>query len=346
MRAPPRRRLGRSLAVALALVAGPVHAQDPVTAEEEVPKWRFKKDDRRVKVVVVAGSVGAYQRDSYAQRIGEMCSEVEVKNLSKAGLGAWALKNRFRDQALRNRYLKREAEHEYWMIWQGGLNSVGTPEKTNSQIRQAFLLAHANGYQVVGLSLTPWGDRKDSRFRGYAALRAQQNTHIVVDFVVGRLPPAQALGRWVSARDEPEAVWAPEELADVGVDLYDSALRHHMAEPLDLDRARRELNKDDAWKRSVRDLEGEERKAALERDARALARSPRWFMREELRAFDHIHPNADGHRLVAETMCPQLPESWGCACPAPPPRPVEPEQAASSAATAVGQFLPTPRLSK
>ena len=35
----------------------------------------------------------------------------------------------------------------------------------------------------------------------------------------------------------------------------------------------------------------------------------------EYRGFDHVHPNRDGHRVIAETACPQLPPSWGCHCP-------------------------------
>jgi hypothetical protein len=50
-------------------------------------------------------------------------------------------------------------------------------------------------------------------------------------------------------------------------------------------------------------------------DAATAAEIPRWFLREELRSFDHIHPNSEGHRLIAEAACPRLPASWGCECP-------------------------------
>ncbi len=32
-------------------------------------------------------------------------------------------------------------------------------------------------------------------------------------------------------------------------------------------------------------------------------------------AFDHIHPNTEGHRLMADLACPKMPASWGCDCP-------------------------------
>ena len=53
------------------------------------------------------------------------------------------------------------------------------------------------------------------------------------------------------------------------------------------------------------------------RDAAEAASVPQWWLREDLRAFDHIHPNSEGHALISALMCPSLPESWGCACPAP-----------------------------
>ena len=38
-------------------------------------------------------------------------------------------------------------------------------------------------------------------------------------------------------------------------------------------------------------------------------------MREELHAFDHVHPNEKGHEIIANTTCVELPENWGCTCP-------------------------------
>jgi lysophospholipase L1-like esterase len=41
---------------------------------------------------------------------------------------------------------------------------------------------------------------------------------------------------------------------------------------------------------------------------------PRWFMKPDYQAFDHVHPNEEGHRIIAEVTCPKLPASWGCDC--------------------------------
>jgi lysophospholipase L1-like esterase len=45
-----------------------------------------------------------------------------------------------------------------------------------------------------------------------------------------------------------------------------------------------------------------------------LADIPKWYMKEEYRSFDHIHPNNRGHKVIADTICPKLPDSWGCKC--------------------------------
>ena len=52
----------------------------------------------------------------------------------------------------------------------------------------------------------------------------------------------------------------------------------------------------------------------FESEALMAAELPRWYLRPELRSFDHIHPNAEGHRLIAATICPKVPENWGCTC--------------------------------
>ena len=38
--------------------------------------------------------------------------------------------------------------------------------------------------------------------------------------------------------------------------------------------------------------------------------------RKELQGFDPIHPNKQGHRLIAEILCPSLPDNWDCDCEA------------------------------
>jgi len=306
-----------TLAFAIGLLLGPVEGATANPEGEAPASWRFKQSDKPVKVFVLAGSIGAWPKGPYAEHFQNWCSKVEVKNLSKTGFGAYALRKRFEEQVLQNRYLSlRDPDLEHWLVFQGGLNSVGTPEKTNKEIRQLFLSAHQRGISVVGLSLTPWGDESDSRrWRGTAGLTYKRHTQTVVDYVAGRSDPKQALGSYRERRDDPEAPWDPAELADVGVDLYDSDLRDRTAALRDIDKLRKELVKSKDWQKAHADLDEAERAWALDHDAQRAAEIPRWYLRPDLRGFDHIHPNADGHRLLAEITCPQLPASWGCACP-------------------------------
>lgn len=309
---------------------------EPIAAAPEVeppPTWRFKQKDRPVKVVVLAGSIGAWPKQPYAERLAAMCTNVEVRNLSKVGFGALQLKQRFRQQFLDNPYVNlRDPELEYWLVFQGGLNSVGTPERTNHDIRELFTLAHARGLKVVAFSLTPWGDDSDpKRWAGAAGLRYLRATRTVVDFVLGALEPREALGDYVGKRSAgKDAPWQPDELPDVAVDLYRSPLRAEAAPLRDIEAMRAALAKDGLWKRQHAGLDEAARSAALDADAAEAAEVPRWFLRTELRSFDHIHPNAEGHRVIAETACPRLPASWGCTCPNAPAAAESPAEPAAS----------------
>ncbi|MFV8750493.1 hypothetical protein ACNOYE_08065 [Nannocystaceae bacterium ST9] len=328
---------GLALLVSLAL-PGEAASQDPI-AEPEVeppPTWRFKKADRPIKVMVLAGSIGAWPKKPYAEHIQTMCSKVEVKNLSKVGEGAWALRKRFASQVVENGYVNlKDPSFDYWLVFQGGLNSVGTPEKTNKDIRQLFLDAHKRGVEVVGLSLTPWGEESDKRrWAGIAGLEYKRHTQIVVDYVVGRLTPQQALGTYRSSRSDPDGPWDPAELADVGIDLYDSDLRDRNAGLRDVAKLRAALAKDKGWMADHAGLDEAALAQALDDAAALAAEIPRWYLRPELHSFDHIHPNEQGHALIAEIICPQLPASWGCSCPnAAPP---EPAPAPEGSAAALG----------
>jgi hypothetical protein len=306
-------------ALAAALAGAPEAAEAPAPAEPVAPapaSWRFRKDDRPVKVVVLAGSIGAWPKKPYAWHIEQMCANVEVRNLSQTGLGAWALKRRFKEQVLDNRGVNLRAEdREYWLVFGGGLNSVGTPKSTNAHVRKLFVAAHAAGMKVVGLTLTPWGDEGDKRWRGAKAFAYLQATREVADFVLGRATPKQALGSYADGRKGgAEAEWDAAEIADIGVDLLDSPLRDAEATPRDLATSKADLEGDSKWKKAHRELDEAARTAQLEKDAAWLADAPRWYLRPELRSFDHVHPNADGHRIIAQTMCPKLPEAWGCTC--------------------------------
>lgn len=304
----------------LAASFGPADAATAGDDDDEPATWRFRDEDRSVKVVVLAGSVGAWQKDPYAEHIENWCVNVEVKNLSKTGYGAYQLRQRFMDQVVRNGYVNlRNPDYDYWLVSQGTLNSVGMPEKTNKELRQLFLSAHQRGIEVVALSLTPWGADSDKRrWAGINGLDYKAKSQIIVDFMLGRSNPEQALGRYLSVRDNPDAPWSADETPEISIDLYDSPMRDRDAALRDVAAMREALAKDKDWQKAHADLGKAAYEAALDADAQAAAEIPRWYMRKELQAFDHIHPNEHGHRLIAEIMCPQLPASWGCSCPSPP----------------------------
>ena len=309
--------LGLALGLSIQPEANATPPPEGEVEEEPPPTWRFRKADKPVKVAVLAGSVGEWKRDPYHGLLEDWCANIEVKNLSKTGYGAWALRQRFMDQVVRNGYINlRAPDTEYWLIFQGGLNSVAMPEKTNKEIRQLMLSAHQRGVKAVVLSLTPWGEESDSkRWKGLAGLEYKRYSQTIVDFQLGRLSPAEALGRYVDSRDDPSAPWDPSELPDVAVDLYDSPMRDAQAPLRDVAKMRTELERSSTWKKRLAELDPFTRELALDEQAQRAAELPRWYMRKELHSFDDIHPNEIGHRLIAETTCPLLPDSWGCACP-------------------------------
>ncbi len=299
------------LGIVTALAATPPTPE----SEEPPPSWTWKQADRPVKVVVIAGSVGAFTGQSFHKRLGGVCKNVEVRNLSKTGIGALQMRQRFKKQVLENRRIDLGEESiEPWVMVATGLNSIGMPEMTNHYIKNLVVSAHMNHMKAVVLSPTPWG-KSGRKFAGLDGLLRRGWTDTVVGYVMGRSTAKAALGRYASKR--PAGVdgdWVPLEIVDIGVDLYDSALRDAQAEPRDVDAMRRLLEKDRSWKKAHAELDESGYEAALAHDAQRASEVPQWFMRPELRGFDYIHPNAEGHRAIAQVSCPALPESWGCVC--------------------------------
>ena len=287
-------------------------------SEEPAPTWRWKQADKPVKVAVIAGSVGAFAGDSFHKRLGGVCKNVEIRNLAKTGIGALQMKQRFRGQVLKNGYVNlRDENYEHWVFVGTGVNSIGMPEMTNHYIKGLVELAHGAGMKAVVLSPQPWGKDGTSKFKGLEGLDKRDATQIVVDYVMGRSTPAAALGRYAAKRSvAADAPWAASEIVDVGIDLYGSKLRHEDAALRDVESMRRLLEKDHSWKKAHADLDPEAYEAALAADAERAASVPQFFMRPELRGFDYIHPNSEGHRVIAQVTCPSLPESWGCNCEA------------------------------
>ena len=293
-------------------------AANAADGDDDIGSWRFNDPSRPVKVTLLAGSVGAYMGGNYGRRLEGVCKNVELQNISKVGAGAFPLKQHFKSQVLKNRRVDPKAEgEEHWLMMGAGLNSIGMPKSTNHHMKNTILLAHDAGMKVIALSPTPWGSDGSSKFKGYEGLQRQRATQLVTDFLMGRLTPRDALGAHADDRPAgPDADWTAIERPDLAVDLYDSRLRDAEADLRDLPRTRKDLERDAAWKREHRDLDEAARQAALEQDAQKATELARWFMKPELRAFDHIHPNAEGHLIIAETICPTLPASWGCDCTA------------------------------
>lgn len=285
-------------------------------SEEPDPTWRWKQADKPVKIAVIAGSVGAFAGDSFHKRLGGVCENVEIRNLAKTGIGALQMKQRFRAQVLKNRYVNlRDENYEHWVFVGTGVNSIGMPEMTNHYIKGLVELAHGVGMKAVVLTPQPWGKDGTSKFKGLDGLEKRDATQIVVDYVMGRSTPAKALGRYAAKRSvAADAPWNASEVVDLGIDLYDSKLRHEDAELRDVETMRRLLEKDHGWKKAHAGLDPEAYEAALSADAERAAGVPQFFMRPELRGFDYIHPNSEGHRVIAQVTCPSLPESWGCNC--------------------------------
>lgn len=314
-----------SFALSLNAWAQESPAADSTVAQEEPPvegppRWRFRKDDRPVKVIVLAGSIGARPSASYAHHIERMCSSVELRNLSKTGYGAAKLAERFEKRALKNRYAKLNLpQFEYWVIFGGGLNSVGVPERSNHAIRKLFVRAHREGFSVLALSLTPWGSDKDQRrWAGVAGYRYLQATQKIVDFVMGRLNPNQALGDFAKRRKGLNPVqFSAAELPDLAIDLFDSPLRHYSARARSPENMRRQLARNWFWKKEHKELSPEELQARLASDAQRTAAIPQSYLHPRLHSFDAIHPNARGHKLMADLICPSLPQSWTCKCEPP-----------------------------
>ena len=72
--------------------------------------------------------------------------------------------------------------------------------------------AHRRGLGVVGLSLTPWGDDSDrKRWRGIEGLTYLGHTQKVVDFVLGRSTPEDALGNYTRKRKRESASFDADE---------------------------------------------------------------------------------------------------------------------------------------
>jgi len=292
-------------------------------AEDEPPppaNWTFKDDSKSVKVIVLAGSIGATRSGAYHQHLEAACSNTEFVNLSKAGHAVQGLLKIWRHEVSTNRRLLRSRQpgEDHWTLFGGGLNNIGTSGHHSAAhaMRKLFLRMHKDDFDILATSLTPWGDRKDKRWVGYTALLSHRTTLALGHFVGEQLSPQDALGRYLKyrQRSSPKGTWEDDELPDQSIDLYSSDLRHKDAAPTDAEETRKTLLRSRMWRRATGPMDPASRANQLQLDAEELAGLPRWYLRPDLQGFDPIHPNRTGHRLMAQIMCPSLPSSWGCDC--------------------------------
>ena len=307
----------RLLPLALALstllpIATTARSSVPIPPET-IGSWGWRDSSRPIKAMAIGGSVTAWPRGPYTAFLHAACPNVEIVNKGKVGIGARQLSERFTKQLIRNRRIKLK-QHETYLLFQGGLNSLGLPYRTNRDVLAIFNKARKHGVKVVALSLMSWGNAK--RWREARGLSPHWKTNLAVDFVTGKLTPRQALGRWARSRSNPDA-WEPGELPAVAINMYDSPLRDAQA-PLreDTKRLRRMVARDAFVRQQLKLVDEGDHAAELDRWTQLARELPRWFMRKDLRAFDSIHPNTAGHRIMATHVCPKLPASWGCRCDA------------------------------
>lgn len=272
--------------LAAILVMAAAHASPPQQAhasppeKEPIGKWRYKDDNRPVKVLTLGGSIGAWGKGNFSQFLGAVCHKAEIKNRSKTGYGPYHLKKRFKNQLIKNRRVDlKDDRFEYWLIYSGGLNSIGSPRLTIKHTEAIFALAKKRNIKVVSLSLTPWGDEKDRRFKHFGGLDYHNKTREVTAWSVSN--------------------------GDIGLDLLDTRLRDKDAELRDRAGLERRYDRSRALKKQYPD-----RESAIT----AAMAVPRWYLKHELQSFDHIHPNTEGHRIIAIETCGELPVSWACDC--------------------------------
>jgi hypothetical protein len=285
------------------LVSGAAYAGPD---KEPIGRWKYKDDARTVKVVVIGGSIANWKAGNFGHYLEAVCSNVEIKNRAKTGYGAPKLKHLFKRQFLQNPRVKLADERfEYWLMYNGGLNSVFSPEMTIKFTSELFAKAHNKGVKVVAFSLSPWGSDRDKRWHDFGGLAYFDKTRKVVDFVLGKLKRNAALGRFAKPDEREQEAWKAGELPDIAINLFDSPLRNYEVTPRDTERLTRILSRSRALRRKYPNAE-----SAVIRASKV----PLWYLKPSLRAFDHIHPNTRGHLEIAKQACPNLPQNWHCSC--------------------------------
>jgi len=263
-------------------------------------RWAFRKG-RRVEAVVLGGSIAAYGRGGFPDVLQAVCPELEVVNLAWPHWGAGRIRRRFERAVLRNRELSVTPPNaERWVILHGGVNSAGSPPTVRKHFGAIIDKAHAASWKVLGLTLSPWGDDQDPRWRSLAGVRMLRNTQQIVDFVLGSDRGSRA----------------PQRLADHTVDLFRSPLRDRDARPRPLPPLRRALRRSSRVRKELSGLPAEARASRREELLAEASLVPTYYLRPELHSFDSLHPNGAGHRIIAKLVCPHVPSAAACRCDA------------------------------
>ena len=292
-----RARLALSVFVVIGVCA-------PTSAKRR--RVAFEDESRSVKVVLVSSSLGKWRFGGFHQYLERACTGPEILNRSEYAINTAEMTRRFRKDVLRNPSIDTKTPgNEYWVLYQGGLNSVGNPAMTIRDMSRLFVLAHEHGFKVAAVSVTPWGGDTDRRFDHFHGLEMHDKTRRLVDYLMGRLPRNAALGRFVEKSEAQRTEWKPSEMPDIAVDVLSGELRHVDAPLRKSAPLRRRWTRDRKWRRLFPDPDEAVKRAQ---------RVPRWFPNPKL-AMDHVHYTHRGHRVIAAELCRKLPTSWGCDCP-------------------------------
>ena len=238
----------------------------------------------RSQVLVLGDSIAAFPGANFGNVLQSACKNTLWRNISKSKLDANQLLKRL-DNYLNDKTGKANWRHlpnpKYLIVF-GGINSVENPAKTIEALRQIFVTAHSNEFIPIGLTLTPWGDLKDKRWRGANSVLTMAYTKRIVDFVMGRLNPRQAL-------KETRMTWKGLEQPTIKIDLFDSELREKDADLWPTKNLKKSLLNHKTLGPYINSLKAEAQQKKLKKLVDAYRSFPRWFLAKKYRSFDYIH---------------------------------------------------------